>query len=189
MLLVVLDDLFMQMGTSSWEWMPPYVAGEVMEQLKWERGASVVFRRVCKGWRDMHDQCVRHLSVNTHWFNSAQMLMRVMMRCQRVNEIDMRGNPQCRPASVVVGSSADKWLWALAGLTARTSLNLQQFGTVSNNGLRALAGLTSLSRLNLEDRGQGLTSLSSQVSGNGLRALPGLTALTGAAVQCARLIG
>jgi hypothetical protein len=56
MLLVVLDYLYMQMGMpSSWEWLPPDVAGEVMEQLKWERGASAVFRTVCKGWQDAHD--------------------------------------------------------------------------------------------------------------------------------------
>ena len=78
MLSAVLDYLFMQMGmTSSWDWMPPEVAGEVIEQLKWERGATAVFRRVCKGWRDAHDQCVRHLRLNA-WmrisarrFNSA----------------------------------------------------------------------------------------------------------------------
>jgi hypothetical protein len=39
-------------------------AGEViMEKLKWDRGASGVFRQTCKGWRDAHDQSVIRLSV------------------------------------------------------------------------------------------------------------------------------
>jgi hypothetical protein len=53
---------YTQMG-SLWERMPPDVAGEVMEQLKWDRGASAVFRKVCKGWRDSHDERVTSLKV------------------------------------------------------------------------------------------------------------------------------
>jgi hypothetical protein len=49
---------------SPWEQMPLDVAAEVIEHLKWDRGASAVFRRICKEWRDAHDQIVRmfHLS-------------------------------------------------------------------------------------------------------------------------------
>jgi hypothetical protein len=43
--------------------MTPNVAGEVMEQLKWNRGASGVFRQTCKGWRYAHDQSVIRLTV------------------------------------------------------------------------------------------------------------------------------
>jgi hypothetical protein len=57
--------------------MPPDVVGEVLEQLKWERGASAVFRRVvCKGWQDAHVQRVRHMTVNVLPFNSAHMMSR-----------------------------------------------------------------------------------------------------------------
>ena len=68
-----------------------------------------------------------------------------------------------------VGGNADKWLWALNGLTALTSLILIACSeSVSDDGLQALAGLTALTSLNL----WGCT----QVSDNGLRALAGLTA-------------
>jgi hypothetical protein len=117
--------------TSSREWMPPDVACEVMEQLKWERGASAVFRRVCKGWRDVHDQCLRHLSVNARLrinsarrFNSALMKSRFILRFQRVHKIDVRGDPLHRAAVAGVCRAADKWLRALAGLTDLTSLDL-----------------------------------------------------------------
>jgi hypothetical protein len=169
-------------------------------QLKWERGASGVFRRVCKGRRNLHDQCVRRLSVdaclnvNARRFNSALMMSRFVLRFQKVNEIDVRGDPLHCPAIAVVGSGAEKWLRALASLTALTSLNLQQCREVSNNGLHALVGLTALKNLNLwgcdrvSDDGlqalAGLTTLISlnlkqcgQVSNNGLRALAGVTAL------------
>ena len=185
------------MDTSSWEWMPPDVTEEVMEQLKWERPASGVFRSVCKGWRDAHDQCVRHLSVNaclsvnTRRLNSALMMSRFILRFQRVQEIDVRGDPAV-PGICIDG---DKWLRALAGLTGLTILNLALCDRVSNDGLRALGGLTALTSLDLtrcqrvSDDGlqalAGLTALTildlfncCRVSDDGLRALAGLTALT-----------
>jgi hypothetical protein len=74
--------------------MPSYVAAEVMERLKWAREASGVFRIVCKEWRDTHDKCVRHLSVNPRrlsvdypQLNSAPMMSRFISRFQRVHEI------------------------------------------------------------------------------------------------------
>eukprot|EP00242_Pyramimonas_sp_CCMP2087_P011984 CAMPEP_0198205700 /NCGR_PEP_ID=MMETSP1445-20131203/9236_1 /TAXON_ID=36898 /ORGANISM="Pyramimonas sp., Strain CCMP2087" /LENGTH=94 /DNA_ID=CAMNT_0043878097 /DNA_START=19 /DNA_END=300 /DNA_ORIENTATION=- len=33
---------------SSWTHLPPDVAGEVMAHLKWDGGASAVFRKICK---------------------------------------------------------------------------------------------------------------------------------------------
>ena len=42
--------------------MPPDVAGEVMDHLKWDRRASAVFRKICKGWRDSHDERVTCLN-------------------------------------------------------------------------------------------------------------------------------
>ena len=160
--------------------MSPDVAGEVMEQLEWERLASGVFRRVCKGWRDAHDQCVRYLSVNARlsadalmmmWtprFNSSRMMMnRFILRFQRVQRIDIRGSgdPPHRP---FVGD-ADKWLWALDGLTALTSLDLHGCRQVSDDGLRELAGFTALTYLNLVG--------CHQVSDIGLQALANLTVL------------
>ena len=115
MLLAVLDYLFMQMGmTSSWEWLPLDVAEEVMELSRWERGPSGVFRSVCKGLRDAHDQCVRHLrlnarlSANSRRLNSALMLSRFMLRFQRAKQIDMRGDPLYYPDIADVGFGADK---------------------------------------------------------------------------------
>ena len=75
-----------QMG-SPWERMPPYVAEEVMEQLKWERGASVIFRKICKGWRDAHDQSVSRLSVTS---DSLPSSFKMRTRFQRVKEIEAR---------------------------------------------------------------------------------------------------
>jgi len=160
----------MQMGTSSWEWMPPDVAGEVMELLKWEREASGVFRSICKGWRDAHDQRVRHLSVSARPSANVIMRSRFISRFLRAKQIRVRGDSLYYPAVVEEGCGADKWLWAMAGLTALTELNLKQCREVSNNGLRALRGLTTLTSLNL----RGCV----QVSDDGLRALAGLTALT-----------
>ena len=49
---------------SPWERiMTPDVAGEVMEQLKWDKKALAVFRQTCNGWRDAHDQTVTRLRV------------------------------------------------------------------------------------------------------------------------------
>jgi hypothetical protein len=70
--------------------MPPNVAEEVLDQLQWERGASAVFRRICKGWRDAHDQCLLHLSVNARQFNSALPMSRFILRFQRANQIEVR---------------------------------------------------------------------------------------------------
>jgi hypothetical protein len=82
------------------------------------------------------------------------MMSRFILRFQRAKQIDVRGDPLDRPDMAVVGSGADKWLRALAGLTGLTSLNLKQCREVSNNGLRALAGLTALASLNLCGCGQ-----------------------------------
>jgi hypothetical protein len=101
-----------------------------MEQLKWERQESGVFRRVCNGWRDAHDQCVRHLSVNT-WlsanacrFNSAIMMSCFILRFPRAKQMDVRGDPLHRPDVAEEGSGADKWHgcghWA-ASLASPTS--------------------------------------------------------------------
>jgi len=183
--------------------MPPDVAEEVIVQLKWERGASAVFRRVCKGWRDAHEQCALRLSVNACLsmsdcrFNYAKMMSRFIMRFQRINEIVMvRGPLVGHPAGSVECSGADKWLQALAGLTALTSLDLQECWEVTDDGLRALSSLTALTDLHLgfcrqvSDNGlrvilAGLTALSTlglsgceQVSDVGLRDLAGLTTLT-----------
>ena len=163
--------------SSSWKRMPPDVAREVLERLKWERQASGVFRRVCKGWRDTHDQCVRHLSVsahlsvNTHQFDSALMMSRFLLRFRRVNEMDVRGDRFCLPGMAEEeGSDADKWLRALFSLTALTTLNLGFCKQLSDDGLRSLSSLTALANLNLE--------YCVQVSDDGLRALGSLTALT-----------
>jgi hypothetical protein len=137
----------MQVGTSSWEWMPPDVAEKVLEQLKLKWGASAVFQRVCKRWQDAHDQSVRHLRLNTRRFNSALMMRRFLLRFQGLNEIDVRDNePHYRPAVAVEGIGADGWLGigGLAGLTALTRLSLKPCQQVSADGLQALAGLTTL---------------------------------------------
>jgi hypothetical protein len=128
LLMVVLEYClwFMQMaGTSSWEWMSPDVVEEVMDRLKWDRRASAVFRRVCKRWRDAHDQCVRRLTVQAGQFNSDVVMSRFISRFQRVREIhQLHGDQLYRPAIAVGGISGPGWFWALAGLTALTRLKL-----------------------------------------------------------------
>ena len=68
--------------------MTPDVAGEVMEQLKWDRGASGVFRQACTGWRDAHDLSVVRLSVTRA---SLPWSCKVGKRFPGVTEIGVRG--------------------------------------------------------------------------------------------------
>jgi hypothetical protein len=166
----------MKMGTSSWEQMPPDMAEEVMKHLQWDRGASAVFRNICKGWRNAHDQWVTHLSVTGD--------------SQRLSSLSGTRFPRItRDANAHYD---DKWLRTLADLTALTSLDLSNCEEVSDAELHALAGLTTLTSLNLAKCDQvsddgfcalvGLTNLNLRfcfrLSDNGLHALSGLTALT-----------
>jgi hypothetical protein len=123
--------------------MPPFVAGEVMEQLKWDRRASAVFRKICKGWRDAHDQSVSCLVVKD---NSLPGILRT--RFPRVKEIRARLLPG-RSSFVVHPSLDDRWWRTLTSLTALTSLNLVGCREVSDDGMRALAGLATLTSLSL----------------------------------------
>ena len=84
--------------------MTPDVAGEVMEQLKWDRGASGVFRQTCKGWRDAHDQSVTRLSVNG---DSQPGNFMLRMRFPRVKDIGVR--PQSS-ANIAHTFYNDEWL-------------------------------------------------------------------------------
>jgi hypothetical protein len=148
---------------SPWERMPAYMAEEVMEQLKWDSGASKVFRQICKGWRDTLDQSVTRSSVTGDSLPSSFVLT---TRFQRLKEIVVRFESNPRFANIFYN---DDWLRTFASLTTLTSLDLTGCGQVSDDGLHALSGLTALTSLNLEDCGQ--------VSDAGLRALAGLTAL------------
>jgi hypothetical protein len=74
---------------SLWERMPDDMAEEVMEQLKWDSGASKIFRQICKGWRDAHDQSVTRLSVTDDSLPSSFVLL---TRFQRVKEIRVRSD-------------------------------------------------------------------------------------------------
>jgi hypothetical protein len=119
--------------------------------------------------------------VSGHRFNSALMMSRFVLKFQIAKQIDVRGDQLHCPDVAGVGSGADKWLRALAGLTALTDLNLTECREVSNNGLRALAGLTALTSLNLcQTTGARLrvAGTRDKVSDYGLRSLAGLTALT-----------
>jgi hypothetical protein len=107
----------MQMGSPSAH-IPPYVVGEVMEQLKWDRGASAVFRKICKGWREAHDQSVTRLSVIGDSLPGNFMLG---MRFPRVKEIGVRRQSGALYAHPFYN---DQWLRTLASLTTFTSLNL-----------------------------------------------------------------
>eukprot|EP00242_Pyramimonas_sp_CCMP2087_P001278 CAMPEP_0198229078 /NCGR_PEP_ID=MMETSP1445-20131203/113933_1 /TAXON_ID=36898 /ORGANISM="Pyramimonas sp., Strain CCMP2087" /LENGTH=327 /DNA_ID=CAMNT_0043909519 /DNA_START=216 /DNA_END=1199 /DNA_ORIENTATION=- len=149
---------------SPWEHIPPDVAGEVMEQLKWDRGASAVFRKICKGWRDAHDESVTRLTVSGNPLPGNFMLR---MRFPRVKDIGVRPQSGARFGHTLYN---DQWLRTLTGLTGLTSIDLTSCQEVSDNGLRTLAGLTTLTSLNL--------SGCFKVSGDGLQALVGLTALT-----------
>jgi hypothetical protein len=48
------------------------------------------------------------------------MISRFILRFQRAKQIDVRDDQLYRPDVVVVDSDADRWLQALAGLTALT---------------------------------------------------------------------
>ena len=149
---------------SPWEHIPPDVAGEVMEQLKWDRGASAVFRKICKGWREAHDQSVTRLSVSG---NSLPRNFVLRMRFPRVKEIGVCLQSGAQSAHTFYN---DQWLRTLTGITALTSLDLRYCEQVSDDGLRTLAGFMSLTSLDLTQ--------CKQVSDAGLRTLAGLTSLT-----------
>jgi hypothetical protein len=167
--------------------MPTDVVVEVMEHLEWDRGASAVFRRICKGWRDAHDERVLRLILNG---NSLPSRFLVRMKFPRLKEIGVRVKPA--PNHFVLTFQADKWLGRLAGLTDLvTSLDLSSrcYG-VTNEGLRILAGLNLESCDQAVSDGEfralaGFTALtclnlggSDNVSDDGLRALAGLTTIT-----------
>jgi hypothetical protein len=140
--------------------MTPDMAGEVMEQLKWVRRASAVFRKMCKGWRDAHDQSVTRLTVSLPGI--------LMTRFPRVKDIGVRLLPHIH---YTAHPSIDgQWLRTLAGFTALTSLNLVGCREVSDCGMRALAGLIALTSLNL--------ARCFKLTNGGFRELSGLTALT-----------
>jgi hypothetical protein len=104
---------------SLWEHMPADVAGEVMEHLKWDRGASETFRQICKGWRGAHDQSVTRLRVTGDSLPSSFVLM---TRFQRVKEIGVRFWSSPRFTNTFY---AKEWLRTFTSLTALiTSLNL-----------------------------------------------------------------
>jgi hypothetical protein len=157
---------------SPWEQMPPDVVAEVIEHLKWDRGASAVFRRICKGWRDAHDERVLRLILNG---DSLPSRFLVRMKFPRVKEIGVRVKPA--PNHFVLTFKADMWLGRLAGLTDLvTSLDLSsRCYEVTNEGLRILAGL------NLE-------SCDQAVSDGEFQALAGFTASPastwGVAIMC-----
>jgi hypothetical protein len=107
---------------------PPYVAEEVMEHLKW--GASVVFRKMCKGWRDAHDQSVTRLRVAGNSLPSSAIDGTIF---PRVKELEVRFHPillGVKTFCIVSNSFAitfvdENWLQTLAGLLAHhTSLDL-----------------------------------------------------------------
>jgi hypothetical protein len=103
---------------SPWEHMPSDVVGEVMEQLKWDRVASAVFRKICKGWRDAQDESVTYLRMND---DSPLGNFMLKIRFPRVKEI---GVVHRRSGGTYVGHTFynDQWLRTLAGLTALTYL-------------------------------------------------------------------
>jgi hypothetical protein len=101
---------YTQMG-SPWERiMTLDVAGEVLEQLKWDRGASGVFRQTCRGWRDGHDRSVIRLSV-TRGSLPWRTICMMRNRFPGVTEIEVRGK------SSAISSCGDKWVRTFAGLT------------------------------------------------------------------------
>ena len=104
----------MQMlGTSSWEQMSPDIAGEVMEHLKWDRGASAVFRKICQGWRDAHDQRVTRLSVTGNSSLQSSLIL-IGTQFPRVKEIEVRRPRGARDANAYYDDYNDNWLRTLA---------------------------------------------------------------------------
>jgi Leucine-rich repeat (LRR) protein len=189
--------VYTQMG-SPWERMPPDMAGEVMGHLKWDKGASALFRQTCKGWRDAHDENLTCLNVNGNSLTSSFTIVRT--RFPKVKEIGVRFHAG---PSFINTFYDEQWLQTLASLPALTNLDLEDCQQVTDDGLLALACLTALTNLNLkmcmqvsDDGLRALASLTAlvnlnlggceQVSDDGLRTLDGLTALTGGIVSSAR---
>jgi hypothetical protein len=139
-----------------------YYCKDVMEQLKWDRGVSAVFRRTCKGWQDAHDQRVVRLRV-AGGFESRPWSDISNTRFPRVKEIQVfaHSEAQCPYVMAHVAARAsldakgldgdDEWLKTLAGQTDLTSLDLRGCSfQLSDKALRALAtSLTALTDLNL----------------------------------------
>jgi hypothetical protein len=140
--------LCLYMVTRRWDHcgMPPDVAGVVMEHLKWDRGASAVFRQTCIAWRDAHDQTVTHLSVI-----GCSQPPSVMLRTRfpRVKEILVGiRRPKTGLCMKITIWHDDEWLRTLGGLTALASFYLSDCDRVSDDGLHTLSGLVALTNLN-----------------------------------------
>jgi hypothetical protein len=145
--------------------MPPDVAGEILMHLQWDRGASAVFRKTCKGWRDAHDQNVIRLSVLRASLPWSYVLR---TRFPGVIEIRVRGDTHLNP-SFAPTFYDDDWSRTFDGLTALTDLNLSECRNFTDGGLHSLAGLVALTSLDLQG--------CDQVSDDGYQALAALTAL------------
>jgi hypothetical protein len=137
---------------SPWERMPADVAEEIMEHLKWDRGASEVIRQICKGWRDALDESVTRLSVTGDSLPSSFVLM---TRFQRLKEIGVRFDSGPRFASTFCD---EEWLRTFASLTTLTSLDLTDCEQLSDDELHALGELTALTVQLYCYRGSGATS-------------------------------
>jgi hypothetical protein len=161
---------------SLWEHMPPNAAGEVMEHLKWDRRALVVFRKTSKGLRDAHDRRVTRLSV-AGCRSALPSSLILGTRFPIVAEIGVRFHTGCCFRNTFYDDTFYEdtfynWLRALASLPTLTRLDLAYCEQVSDHVLLGLVGLTAFTSLDL--------SYCQEVSDNGLHALAGLTALTAA---------
>jgi Leucine-rich repeat (LRR) protein len=157
-----------------WTDLPEFVLEQVVVHVQADRASSVVFRQVCRAWREAHD---RHVSVLAPkcvppqdalaWRHFAA-IKTLLLSAHVVNDgVFIALAASFPPVSLtslslgrffanrhegkkVVPSVTYEGIKAIARLTTLTSLELNHCeGVRGNTGVRSLAALTALTRLSL----------------------------------------
>ena len=155
---------------SEWAELPEELMLMVLDRLDWARRESAAVRLTCRRWRNIHDGGRKTLELLTRPADEA-----VKTLCGRLPALTSLGLHMYANG---MGNLTEEGLWAVAGLTSLTHLNLAICNNVTAEGLRAVAGITSLTSLHLDGNLDGTTDLAcDNVTGEGLQAVAGLTSL------------
>ena len=179
-------------GKQCWSHIPEYVVAGVMEHLRWETGASALFRSVCKGWQHSHDGLlpalrVRRSTVTTATTNAINAYTSVTttttttIRFQHSYSCCWKRFSGIRTLSLrECEAVTNEALLSLSALTALTALDLKRCHQVTDEGVRSLARTALAARLvSLNLSHCGITKLSA------ISPFTGLTSLTLRSCICA----
>jgi Leucine-rich repeat (LRR) protein len=164
-----------------WTELPEYVFEAVVKHVQGDRGASGVFRRVCRAWREAHDRLLTELTPKRS--DEVVAVARRLDIFGGLQTLDFTDSPisgyDANAMSSLTGltslrlcscSVTNKRVLALAGLTGLTFLDLYDNRSITDTGVVALSSLTALTDLRLDGNGR--------VTDEGVMALAEMTALT-----------